>query len=320
MRRFFLLSLLFGLFLAAVPAMISRTEETAGAQAEGFTQTAAAPAGGEETIAVFLPEENKTEDVPVQDYLLGVVAAEMPAEYEPEALKAQALAALSYARHTLQSKDAVAADSATAQGFWSEEEMRQSWGENYETNRQKILEAIREVSGLSLEYDGAPILAAYFAVSGGRTENASDVWGGDYPYLTSVTSDGDALSAGLTSTKAVEKDAAFSALCEIRPPEDKAMTIGVTERTEGGAVKKITLGETSYTGAEVRAALALSSANFTVQEEEDHLLFTVTGKGHGVGMSQYGADYMARQGASFAEILLHYYPGAVIVQKNAEPA
>ena len=116
MRRFFLLSLLFGLFLAAVPAMISRTEETAGAQAEGFTQTAAAPAGGEETIAVFLPEENKTEDVPVQDYLLGVVAAEMPAEYEPEALKAQALAALSYARHTLQSKDAVAADSIVSAG------------------------------------------------------------------------------------------------------------------------------------------------------------------------------------------------------------
>lgn len=321
MKRFFLTALLLGLFLAAVPGLISRQEQTEPDKESFITeQPTDAFAGSEETIAVFLPESNRTQVFPLREYLLGVVAAEMPAAYEQEALKAQALAALSYARYTLQTKDAIPADSETAQGFWTDEEMKERWGEKHEENRQKILSAVDAVKDLCLEYDGKPILAAYFALSGGRTENAEDIWGGEYPYLSSVTSSGDALSSGLTTTKTMDKDTVRTALSKIRQPVQDELTVGEIERTEGGSVHSVIIGGTSYTGAEVRNALELDSANFTIEEDDDHLLFTVTGRGHGVGMSQYGADYMARQGADFTEILLHYYPGAVIVRENAEAA
>lgn len=326
MKRFLFLAVLMLIFTAAAPALTYRKAVSDGlpvrageTEEENITETAGTlSALSGETIAVFSPQSNKTETMPMETYIIGVVAAEMPAEYEIEALKAQALAALSYARYTAARSGQIRADSSTAQGYLTIEEMQETWGEQYEENYERIREAVEAVANLSLEYDGEPILAAYFAVSSGRTENAADIWGKEYPYLVTVASDGDTLSPAFESTVTVSAEELLQKLGAVRKinaPDDITDTVGDIETTENGSVTKAVICGTTFTGSEIRDALGLASAVFTIEEADGQFTFTVKGYGHGVGMSQYGADYMARQGADFAEILLHYYTGAQIVQK-----
>lgn len=321
MKKFIISAVIIILFSLTVPSVtyknISSAKEEKKDNRDYSATVQAVQPRNDETVQVFSHTDNKKETIPMSEYLIGVVAAEMPAEYEPEALKAQAVASKAYAKYTLSAKDSISTDSNTNQGYITENDMRKLWGDKFDENYKKIKSAVESTDNMYLEYNGEPILAAYFAISSGRTENAADVWGKDYPYLTSVTSDGDILAPDYEAEVSFTREELFSKLQQNAKLGKKTdEVIGKTERTESGNIKTIEMFGTEFTGTQLREALGLRSCCIEITEDGDNILFSVKGYGHGVGMSQYGADYMARQGADFAEILLHYYPGAQIVQRD----
>ncbi len=253
------------------------------------------------------------------EYITGVVAAEMPALYHDEALKAQAVAAYTYA---LYKKDAnrekdydLTADSATDQAFADEAAQKEKWGAKFDEYRQRISAAVAAVKGEFIAFRGKPILAAYHAISSGKTETAAAVWGSDYPYLQSVESEGDRLSDGYLA-EGVFSPEKLCELLEIEGPlvaEDAI--IGEIERSDCGTVKRLIIGGHGFTGSSVRAALSLRSSNFDLCVREGAFIFTTHGYGHGVGMSQFGADFLADRGYTYKEILSHYYQGCEIKKK-----
>lgn len=252
-----------------------------------------------------------------KDYLFGVIAAEMPALYETEAIKAQAVAAYTFAcyrmlGHTDTDYD-ITADGDTAQCFITREEAAARWGEKAAEYTKKIDDCIDSVAGYTLIYNGEVIFAAYHAISPGVTNSCLDVWGKDIPYLISVNSDGDKLAdnysseATFTSAEITERFKSINAASgEVQNYFSNIVT------TDTGYVKEINFCGKTITGAQVRETLNLRSSNFTVSYNDDKFTFTAKGYGHGVGMSQTGANYMAKQGKTFEEILLHYYSGATL--------
>lgn len=267
------------------------------------------------TVKVMSASSKNITEMSIRDYLIGVVAAEINPAYHEEAIKAQAVAAHTKLEYTKLHKtdtleDADITDSAaTHQGYLTEDEQKEKWGENYETYREKIEKCVDEVLNVIIEYDGEPINAVFHSISNGQTENASDVWGGDYPYLVSVRSAGDKLSPAYNSEVTVTSDEFMKLVTE------KGADLGETPEnwvekitnTETGMVKEIVIGGKTFKGTEIRSIFGLKSSTFAVKYDNGNFIFTVCGYGHGVGMSQYGADYMARQGFSYEEILKHYY-------------
>lgn len=247
------------------------------------------------------------------DYIFGVVAAEMPALYETEALKAQAVAAYSYAcrKKTAASDEYDLTDNPkTHQCYISRETARERWGEKADEYTQKIDSAVKAVSGQVLTYDGGIALTAYHAISSGETENCSDVWGSDVPYLVSVDSVGDKTAEKYLTTVALTADEVSSLMNGIAKTQgDTKNWFSDINRCDTGRVKSLKFCGRDTTGAEVAEALSLRSANFEISVADSTFTFTVRGYGHGLGMSQNGADYMAKQGSSYEEILKWYYTG-----------
>ncbi len=273
---------------------------------------------GFEKIKV-LKDGNITE-YSANDYIFGVVAGEMPALYEVEALKAQAVAAYTFAcyqklNNSNQEYD-ISADPDTAQCFITREEAASRWGEKADEYTQKLDNCISAVQGELLTYQGNPIFAAYHAISSGATNACSDVWGSDLAYLQSRDSSGDRLANGYLTEAVFTADEISQKLNEIAvakgEPKNYFTDIDVTDN---GYVKSLTYCDKQTTGADICKALSLRSSNFKIDFADGSFTFTVKGYGHGVGMSQTGADYMAKQGSSYKEILLHYYNGATL-QKN----
>lgn len=254
-----------------------------------------------------------------RDFLIYTVAAELPASYPPEALKAQAVAAYTY--YTYQKNRHAAgvegADFSDVPGdfpsSYTTDALKERWGDQYEHYLQKIADAVDSVAGEMMLYEGKPIFAAYHSCNSGMTETAKTVWGVDYPYLQSVASSGDALSPKYTSTATVSDKEFAAAFPDLKLTGDAAGWIsGTPTVSAAGTVTAITIGGKEYTGREVRSALELRSACFTVTHGKDGFTFTVKGYGHGVGMSQYGAKEMADRGFTYEEILKHYYHGVTI--------
>ncbi len=276
-----------------------------------------------ETVKVFLKSENKVIETDINEYLLGVLAAEMPATYHEEALKAQAVAAYTYLLYkrnqgsgdsSLKGAD-LSDDSSTHQGYLTAEKRREKWGDKTETYEKKLTEAINSVSGKVVTYEGQPIIAAFHAVNSGVTQSAKTVWGGEVPYLKSVTSTGDKLSPDCSKTvaiKAQELSEKLSGLdgCELSGEAEG--WIGKIKTNSSGYVTSAEIGGESYSGLQVREAVGLRSAVFTCEYKSSAFYFTTLGYGHCVGLSQYGADYMARQGSTYEEILKHYYSAVEI--------
>lgn len=274
-----------------------------------------------DTFLVYFPEEDKIKTMTATDYIWSVVAAEMPVDYEIEALKAQAVAAYTFASYRRNSrlegktenKYDVAATHKTDQAFISTEDAKAKWGDKYEERYEKIMSAVKSQEGRVMKYDGKIILAAYYAISSGKTENCLDIWGSDREYLTSVDSAWDKKSPEykaqtvLTSAQISEM---LKDTCEFSD-QDK---IEINARTEAGSVLSVTVGITAIKGTELRTALELRSANFTVEYDKDEksYIFTTLGYGHGIGMSQFGANEMAKEGKTCDEILKHYYKGIEI--------
>lgn len=258
------------------------------------------------------------------DYLVGCVAAEMPASYHEEAIKAQAVAAYTNLKRMQKNPDAsldgadITDSPSTHQGYYDEKTQREKWGDKYEAYHEKIETAVKEIFGKKVMYENELITAAYCAICPGRSESAKNIWGGDIPYLQSVVSTGDKLSpdytfeTAFTAEQFKEKAASDK---EIALGDDPAAWIGDVKYSENNTnvVLSIVIGGKSITGMKVRELFGLRSPSLQVTFSNGSFIFKNAGYGHTVGMSQYGADYMARQGSTYIEILEHYYKGAKVV-------
>ena len=262
--------------------------------------------------------------VPLRDYVIGAVAAEMPASFHVEALKAQAVAAHTFAlhQHMVQQRNPnpalngadFSADPSNRWGFVDEQTARAIFGYREDEHWEKVSSAVDSVLYLILKFEGEPIVAAYHAISAGRTEYASNVWIGSAPYLIPANSEGDLLAPGFESRETFSEQrlqAAFHGRYPNIVFEGEPSTwLEVLERSSSGYVTTIRVGDTVLRGIDVRRVLYLRSHHFDIEHGAGAFTFNVRGYGHGVGLSQRGADFMARQGASFEEILANYYTGA----------
>lgn len=294
---------------------------TAAAEEAPPPSPAAAPAP--ETIAVLMPDGSIAQ-MDMQDYLIGVVAAEMPASFHPQALRAQAVAARSYAMYcasfSKHGEAQVCTDYGCCQAWQSEDTMRTKWGEDYDANAETIRAAVEATRGEYLAAGGEAIFAAFHSSSASRTENSADVWSA-VPYLVSVESPETAEDVpNFISTVMCSpidfRDTVLSAHPEADFSGPEEGWIGELRRDGSGRVASAVLGGTQIRGTELRQLFSLRSTAFELVYRDGVFTFTAAGFGHGVGMSQYGADKMARLGADYREILAHYYPGTELVGSN----
>ncbi|MBQ6816445.1 MAG: stage II sporulation protein D [Clostridia bacterium] len=270
-------------------------------------------------VKEFLVKDTQTgeiKNVPVSDYIFGVVAAEMPAEYESEALKAQAIAAYTYAVFKSQKNSVqgyhITNDYKVDQAFITKQEAREKWGDKADFYEQKITAAVNSVSGKYIDYNGQPILALYHAISGGKTESCEAVFGNSLPYLCGVDSSGDILNPDYQKTQSFTPEQFSTALKEVVELSGEPINwITEVKTQENGYIESVTVGGVTVKGTEIRKLLGLRSANFDVAFGQN-FDFTVRGYGHGVGLSQSGADYLAKQGKTAEEIINWYYPGCTI--------
>lgn len=257
------------------------------------------------------------------EYLLGVVRAEMPASFEPEALKAQAAAARTYTMYKLSSGGNhgdtahVCTDHTCCQAYADRETAWRGWGERAEEYERKIADAVRETDGQLILYEDEPVLAVFHAASAGRTRPAGEVWQSDLPYLQAVAApDGETSAPNYYSraefSTAQLREKLLAAFPEAKLTDTAQTWLQNPDTDEAGSVRTVEVGGVTVKGASLRAALGLRSACFTWETEGDRVVFFVTGYGHGVGMSQYGANAMAVAGADWKEILTHYYTGVTV--------
>ncbi|MDD2362901.1 MAG: stage II sporulation protein D [Oscillospiraceae bacterium] len=266
-------------------------------------------------------DTNTVYEVSVKEFVTGSVGAEMYPTYHTEALKAQAVA--SYTYYSVLRKRQRANPNANLKGadfadmvsgfpvYNTNNQLKERWGKNYDTYYKKISDTVNSVLGKMITYDGEPITAVYHAISTGTTEDAAVMWGTSYPYLQPVASPGDKLSPSYQSNISFKSDKLKSELSKIKGltfsgTADKWLDKNI-QTSSSGTVTQLKICNTSLTGSQIREALGLRSANFTVEYRDGSFHFTVYGYGHNVGMSQYGADYLARQGLSYEEILHYYY-------------
>lgn len=250
----------------------------------------------------------------LEEYIRGVVLAEMAASFEPEALKAQAVVARTYALRRLQLGDKhdngdICTDPTCCQAYISDADYLESRG--MKGDWLKVSQAVAETEGLLLTYEGKLIEATYFACSGGRTEDAAAVWGSDIPYLQAVDSPGEEENQKYSEERYYTKEE-FAAALGRDLSGSPASWLGKVSYTNGGGVNTMVIGGITYTGVALRGLLELNSTVFTMTADENGITVQTLGWGHRVGMSQYGADAMALAGSSYDEILVYYYQGVTI--------
>jgi stage II sporulation protein D len=261
---------------------------------------------------VVLQGENRTR-MNMEDYLLGVLLAEMPVSFEPEAHKAQAVVARTYALKQSvpngKHDGGVCTNSACCQGYLSKEEFLKKGGKM--ENLDRVAAAVAATGDLVLTYDGKLIDATYFSCSGGRTEDALAVWGTDVPYLQAVDSPGEEGASVFQKERFFTKDE-FARLLGRELQGSPQQWLGRVTYTDGAGVATMVVGGVTYTGKELRSLLCLNSTAFQMKATQDGITVSTKGYGHRVGMSQYGAEAMAVAGHTYSEILAHYYQGTVI--------
>ncbi|MBP2637697.1 MAG: hypothetical protein H6Q72_3604 [Firmicutes bacterium] len=279
-------------------------------------------------IKVYMGDIKQIVAMNLEDYVKGVVAGEMPAEFEIEALKAQAVAARTYAaKHmalfggagSLEYPGAdITTDYKESQAWYSETKLREKWGANYGKYWRKVSQAVDLTQGLILTYNGEPINAVFHSTSGERTASAKEVWGFEYPYLQSVVCSWDKVSPRYQDRKEItlaELEARLGNDAVIMAAAQSGKSAGVVniiDYTDSGRVNMVRVGTKQLSGLEVREKLELRSTKFIVEAIDDKLVFKTTGYGHGVGLCQYGANGQAKEGRDFRQILTYYYTGTAI--------
>lgn len=276
-----------------------------------FDTTEAPSVDASAAVAVLHGEEVMT--LSLREYLRGVVAAEMPVTFGPEALKAQAVAARTYILTARRHENArVCTDSACCLAWCGEEALRAAWGESFEENLAAVDGAVSATDGQYLVYENEPIQAVFHASSGGATEDSGAIWSA-LPYLQSVSTPETADTVpGLVTTVTVPADILADTLA-LDTQDAPAQWIEAVRRNDAGRVKGVLLAGKAFTGACIRRAFGLRSTDFDLAWDGANFVFTVTGHGHGVGLSQYGAKLLAADGWKYADILAHYYPGTELV-------
>ncbi|MGG7142224.1 stage II sporulation protein D [Clostridium nigeriense] len=275
---------------------------------------------GNEVIKVHITSENKIVEVPIEEYVKSVVSGEMPASFSDEALKAQAVAARTYvAAKRLKPCDLAeggdVCDTTHCQVYISKESRIEKWETNANENWDKISKAVEETQGKILAYNNELVLyPQFFSTSSGMTENSIDVFSGDIPYLVSTESKGEDVAPKYESEFPF-KISEFVEKINGEYPEAELIAdnlegnIEILDRSNAGGIKEIRFGKTTVKGTDFRLAFGLSSTNFEYSINNDEIVFKCKGYGHGVGMSQWGANIMAKNGSNYEEILKHYYTG-----------
>lgn len=267
-------------------------------------------------------------EVPVRDYVIGAVCAEMPASFETEALKAQAVTAHTYAerqRNAQKNPELNGADfsndTSKYQGYFTDSQIKHYFGDNYDEYYTKISRAVDEVLPYILTYDEEPAIAAFHSMSSGMTESAENAWGTPVAYLVPVDSSYDTsaprYTEEVTFDKALLKNCLETAF-DVTLGDNMTEWVVPAEISQSGTVLTALVDGKTVTGNEIRTALDLRSADFSVDYTDEKAVFTTKGFGHGVGMSQYGANAMAQEGKSWREILEHYYTGCSISEVSAD--
>lgn len=284
-------------------------------QTEPPAQVSLAP----ETILVKHGDELL--ELPLEEYLVGVLAAEMPASFETEALKAQAVAARTYTLYCAAAGKhepaQVCTDFSCCQAWKSRDAMQQDWGESFERYFARISEAINASAGEYLIYQGEPVFSAFHSSSAGFTESCGAIWS-DLPYLVSVESpESEETVPGYTSYVELSpldfRDTLLHACPQADFSGEENSWIGPVTPEKSGRVDSVELGGVLYSGTKLRELFSLRSTAFSLEYTGESFLFTVKGFGHGIGMSQYGANVLAAQGSDYTAILAHYYPGTTLV-------
>lgn len=288
------------------------------AQAPATSVSAAPSADSGVEVAVYRFSKGKIENIALEDYLVGVVAAEMPADFKEEALKAQALTARTYivqqmlnkGDHLGLPKGADVGDTELNQAYLGDDQLRRDWGMDYSWKHKKILDAVRSTGGQILTFNGKPITATFFSTSNGYTENSEDYWSNSIPYLRSVASPWDKTNSPKFTFQQVFSVRSFETKLGVKL---NGNSIGqIVARTAGKRVAKVDFSGKVLTGKEIREKLDLKSSDFAWERKGDNIIVTTKGYGHGVGMSQYGANGMASEGKSYTDIVKYYYQGVEV--------
>lgn len=244
------------------------------------------------------------------DYLIGVVSSEMPASFNLEALKAQSVLARTYALKAKQTGKKLT-DTVSTQSYIDMDQMKNKWGNSFNTYYNKIKNAVENTNGEYLSYNGNYIEALYHSTNNGKTESSLDVFGNYYPYLISVSSEYDKNASSYLRTINMPLDTISNKL-GLNLNNDSV--ISILSYTDGGNIKEININGNNFSGKKVRELLGLRSADFDISISDNNANITTRGYGHGVGMSQYGANGMANAGYSYKDILSHYYPGTTLTK------
>ena len=275
-------------------------------------------ASADSTVRFTVQTDEGIRTATLAEYLPGVLAGEMPALFQEQALMAQTVAARTYILHRMTTTAAAHPDAdvctapACCKAYADESSLREGWGDKYAEYAEKIHQAVTATDGIYLTYEGQPIEAVFHSSSAGATEASAAIWN-PRPYLVSVESPETAEDVPNFVTESVFSAGTLKALVTKEYPravldEDCSKWLTDLQYSDSGRVRSLCIGGVTLSGSQVRELLGLRSASFTVSQAGDAFTFTVSGYGHGVGMSQYGANVYAKQGRSYEEILAHYYP------------
>lgn len=254
--------------------------------------------------------------IPLEEYVIGVVAGEMPASFNDEALKAQAVASRTYVLKKQQNNknEYDVLDGTSNQVYIDDEQMKEKWKDNYEKYSSKIKSAVKKTKGEVIMYNDNLIDALFFSTSNGYTENSSDVFKSNLPYLVSVESrwDKEESPVFLSTNEVSKKEFLFN----LGLNETDSINISDVIKTSTGRIKSLTINGKNFESSKLRTAFNLRSTSFNIEVNDDRVIFNVSGYGHGVGLSQYGASGMAKEGYNYKDILLYYYKNCEIKKIN----
>lgn len=284
-------------------------------------------ANGASTVKILFTKSNKVEEVTLENYMIGAVLAQMPADFEPEALKAQAILAHTYIlrRQITEQEDPdeklngadISDDSSLYQSYFTEDQAKEFYGDDYDKAYKNVSTAVSEVKDMVVTYDSQPIIVAFHAISCGKTESAKNLWDEDIPYLISVESSSDEQVEGFEKSTQISDSDLLEKLGEAFPDLDFSdlNSVEISKSTDTGVALIVNAGGNEISGTEFANALSLPSPCFTIEHKDGTYTFITKGYGHLIGMSQYGANFMAKDGSDYKEILAHYFPETKITKK-----
>ncbi len=328
MRTNLILSIIITLSLILCPIFaLGSSDKDTSTEAANTDFVAVEGTAETEYISVMSSLTGDISKIEMREYVIGSVAAEVSPLYHTEALKAQAVASYTYAKRVReQNKISKKSDLGNAditdspdihQGYIDEKARRKKWGDKFEEYENKIEAATDEVFGSYMTYEGETVLAVYHSNSAGSTQSAESLWGSEIPYLISVESPGDKLSPDYMS-KSIFTEKVFKSLakdCGVKLSGNAENWVEDIATDESGYVTSVMLNGENVAASDFREAFSLRSHCFDIEYDGEEFTVTCRGYGHGAGMSQYGADYMARQGSTWQEILMHYYTGVEITEE-----